>query len=77
VRVLDAERQVGEITIDPRRERLAARGDVELGRSSLVREGKRVSAQQKLKVDGALAGKQLAFEVEAVDVDGSRQVERA
>ncbi len=76
VRVLDAERNVGEITIDPKREKIAASGAVKLARTKLTREGKTVSAQLALKVDRAFAGRKLAFEVEAIDVDGRRQVER-
>ena len=76
VRVLDGQREVGSVAIDPRRERFAAKGDVKLGGSSLAREGKTISARLKLKVDRSLAGKKLAFEVEAIDVDGHRQVER-
>jgi hypothetical protein len=76
VRVLDAEREIGTVTIDPKRSRLSADGAVELGRSRLSREGKTVSARLKLKVDAAFAHRKLAYAVEAVDVDGRRQVER-
>ena len=43
----------------------------------LSRDGKTVSARGlKLKVDAAFAHRKLAYAVEAVDVDGRRQVER-
>jgi hypothetical protein len=77
VRVLDSQREIGAIKIKPRAGRLVASGDVELGRRSELRhQGKTVSARLALRVDEAFAGRKLAFQVEAVDVDGRRQVER-
>jgi Ca2+-binding RTX toxin-like protein len=77
VRVLDEQREIGAIEIKPRAGRLVASGAVELGRRSTLRhEGKTVSARLALQVDEAFAGRTLAFAVEAVDVDGRRQVER-
>ena len=75
--MLDDRREIGTVKINPRADKLAATGAVELGRkSALTREGKTVSAKLALKVDKAFAGRKLAFEVEATDVDGRRQVER-
>ena len=75
--MLDDRREIGTVKINPRADKLAASGAVELGRkSALRREGKTVSAQLALKVDKAFAGRKLAFQVEAADVDGRRQVER-
>jgi hypothetical protein len=55
----------------------AAEGSVRGCENSRVgREGRTVSARLALKVDEAFAGRKLAFEVEANDVDGRRQVER-
>jgi Ca2+-binding RTX toxin-like protein len=77
VRVLDEQREIGAIKIKPRAGRLLASGSVELGRRSALRhQGKTVSARLALRVDEAFAGRKLAFQVEAVDVDGRRQVER-
>ena len=77
VRVLDEEREIGTVKINPRAERLVASGAVELGgKSALRHQGKTVSARLALRVDEAFAGRKLAFQVEAVDVDGRRQVER-
>ena len=77
VRVLDEQREIGTVKINPRAERLVAGGAVELGRSSALRhQGKTVTARLALRVDKAFAGRKLAFAVEAVDVDGRRQVER-
>ena len=70
------EREIGTVKIEPKRSRLAADGAVKLAHSKLEREGKTVSARLKLDVNPAFAGHKLAFEVEAVDVDGRRQVER-
>jgi hypothetical protein len=77
VLVLDGQREIGAVEIKPRAGRMAASGDVELGRRSALRhQGKTVSARLALQVDEAFAGRKLAFAVEAVDVDGRRQVER-
>jgi Ca2+-binding RTX toxin-like protein len=77
VRVLDGQQEIGAVTIAPRADRLTASGAVELGRRTALRhQGKTVSARLALKVDEAFAGRKLAFAVEAVDVDGRRQVER-
>ena len=49
VRVLDEQREIGTVKINPRAERLAASGAVELGRkSALTRQGKTVSARLAL-----------------------------
>ena len=74
--MLDAEREIGTVKIDP-----SARGWPPTAPSSsaarrLSREGKTVSARLELKVDAAFARRKLAYAVEAVDVDGRRQVER-
>jgi hypothetical protein len=67
---------VGEITIRPGRDRIAADGAVKLVRSRLSREGRTVVAKLALRLDGSLAGRTLKTEVEATDVSGARQVER-
>jgi hypothetical protein len=67
---------VGEITIRPGRDRIAADGAVKLVRSRLSREGRTVVAKLALRLDGSLAGRKLKTEVEATDVSGARQIER-
>jgi len=69
---------VGEITVDPRRERITAGGEVALLRRAtrLARDGKTVSARLALRLDAALAGQTLKAEVEATDRRGRRQLER-
>ena len=75
--MLDDTREIGTVEIAPRSSKLVAKGAVKLGReSALTRAGKTVSAKLALKVDKAFAGRKLAFEVEATDVDGRRQVAR-
>lgn len=77
VRVLDGTSEIGSVRITPRSKKLVADGGVTLARSSrLDIAGKTVTARLALELDRALAGRKLAYEVEAVDVDGRRQVER-
>ena len=77
VRVLDDTREIGTSRSLRAAPKLVAKGAVKLGReSALTRAGKTVSAKLALKVDKAFAGRKLAFEVEATDVDGRRQVAR-
>jgi len=68
----------GEITIRPRRARIAADGSVTLlpRATRLTREGRAVTAHLALRLDPSLAGGTLTAEVEAVDVRGRRQLER-
>jgi Ca2+-binding RTX toxin-like protein len=70
LRVLDGDRQLGQIVVHPR---VSARGEIDVARSKVDRSGKTVTARLRLR--GA-EDRKLVFEVEAVDVDGRRQVER-
>jgi Ca2+-binding RTX toxin-like protein len=69
---------VGEITIRPRAERIAAEGEVELvrKRSRLTGKAKTVTAQLAVRLDDSLAGQTLKADVEATDTRGRRQLER-
>jgi hypothetical protein len=69
---------VGEVTIRPGRDRMAAEGALELvrGQSRLSRKGKTVVAKLALRLDDSLSGMTLGTEVEAIDVSGARQIER-
>lgn len=69
---------VGEIAIDPRRERITADGGVSLVRRTtrLARDGKTVATRLALRLDRSLAGQTLRAEVEASDRRGRRQLER-
>jgi hypothetical protein len=42
----------------------------------LTRNGKTVTARLALRIDASMAGQKLAFEVEATDIRGRRQLER-
>ena len=67
---------VGEITVRPRGERIAAGGAVALGRASrITHKGKTVTARLSIRLAKRLAGQELALEVEATDVRGRRQLE--
>ena len=68
--------EVGEIAIRPRAGRVTADGAVRLARSHLTRTGRTVTAQLALRLDDRLAGERLAFDVEATDRRGRRQLER-
>jgi Ca2+-binding RTX toxin-like protein len=69
---------VGEVTVRPRGERIAADGAVKLMRraSRLTRRGKTVTARLAVRLDESLAGQRLRVEVEATDTRGRRQLER-
>jgi hypothetical protein len=69
---------LGDITIRPRGERIAADGAVKLVRkaSRLTRKGKTVPARLAVRLDESLAGETLKAEVEATDTRGRRQLER-
>jgi Ca2+-binding RTX toxin-like protein len=70
---------VGEITIRPRRERIAASGAVRLDRaaSRLSSKGKAVRARLAIRLADGLSGETLKVEVEATDMRGARQLVRA
>jgi serralysin len=67
---------VGEVTVRPRRERIADNGAIRVKRSRIVTHGKRVTARLALRLDESLAGQTLRAEVEATDRRGRRQLER-
>ena len=69
---------VGEITIFPRRERIAADGAVTVVRRAtrLTHEGKAVTARLAFRLDESLAGQMLKAEVDATDRRGRRQLVR-
>jgi hypothetical protein len=78
LRVYRGKARVGAVVIKPRSRRIEASGAVQLRRSTrLAHTGKTVSAQLALRIDRKLAGRRLRLEVEAVDVRGTRQLERA
>ena len=70
---------VGEVTIRPHGERIAASGAVRLDRaaSRLTRKGKAVRARLAVRLAVGLGGQTLKAEVEATDTRGARQLERA
>jgi hypothetical protein len=70
---------VGEITIRPRGERIAAGGAVRLDRaaSRLRSKGKAVRARLAIRLADGLGGETLKVEVEATDMRGARQLVRA
>jgi len=70
---------VGEITIRPRGERIAAGGAIRLDRaaSRLSSKGKAVRARLAIRLADGLGGETLKVEVEATDMRGSRQLVRA
>lgn len=70
---------VGEVTIRPRGERIAARGAVQLDRaaSRLTSKGKAVRARLAIRLADGLRGQTLKAEVEATDTRGARQLVRA
>lgn len=70
---------VGEVTIRPRGERIAASGAVRLDRaaSRLTTKGKAVRARLAIRLADGLGGRTLKAEVEAIDTRGARQLERA
>jgi hypothetical protein len=78
VDVLDRGVTVGSAAVDLRRRALTGDGAVRVLRaaSSLATEGRTASAKLALKVDAALAGRRLQLQVEAIDRQGRRQVER-
>jgi hypothetical protein len=67
---------VGEVTIRPRRERIADDGAIRVERGRIVTRGKTVTARLALRLDESLAGQTLRAEVEATDRRGRRQLER-
>ena len=69
---------VGEVTIRPRRERIAAGGAIRLDRaaSRLSTKGRAVRARLAIRLADGLAGETLKVEVEAIDVRGARQLAR-
>ena len=69
---------VGEVTIRPRGEKIAADGALEVvrERTRLAHKGKTVTARLALRLDARLAGLKLAADVEATDTRGARQLER-
>ena len=75
VRVLDAEREIGSSRSTRSRARLAADGDVNSAAHACPR---RQDRERAAEAEGrpAFAHRKLAFAVEAIDVDGRRQVER-
>jgi hypothetical protein len=78
LRVYRGKARVGAVVIEPRSRRIEASGAVQLRRPTrLAHQGKTVSAQLALRLDRKLAGRRLRLEVEAVDVRGTRQLERA
>ncbi len=70
---------VGEVTIRPRSERIAARGAVRLDRaaSRLTSKAKTVRARLAIRLDEGLGGETLKLEVEATDMRGARQLVHA
>jgi hypothetical protein len=79
LRLMDDQREVGEVVIRPRGERVSAEGDARLVRAAtrLTHRGKAVTARLALRLDPELAGRTLGLEVEATDTRGRRQLERA
>ena len=71
--------RVGAVVIKPRGRRIESRGAVQVLRraSRLARKERTVSARLALRLDRKLAGRRLRLEVEAEDVGGARQLERA
>ena len=67
---------VGEITIRPRAQRIAADGAVELVRRRVTHEGRTVIARIAVRVHRSLAGETLKAEVEGTHTRGRRQLER-
>jgi RTX calcium-binding nonapeptide repeat (4 copies) len=78
LRLTRDEMPVGDVTIRPRGERIAADGAVKLMRkhSRLTRNRKTVTARLAVRLDESLAGQVLQAEVEATDTRGRRQLER-
>jgi hypothetical protein len=70
---------VGEVTIRPRSERIAARGAIRLDRaaSRLTRKAKTVRGRLAIRLDEGLDGETLKLEVEATDMRGARQLVHA
>ncbi len=79
LRLTDDGRPVGSITVDPGDGRMTGEGAVRPVRraSRITRRGRTASAHLALRLDPSLAGRVLDLEVEAVDRDGTRQLERA
>jgi len=69
-------RGAGRVVIKPRGEKIAASGKVRLAQAKLSHRGGKVTARLKLRVHPSLAGKRLRADVVAVDVRGTKQVER-
>ena len=76
VRLKDGNKLAGRVMIRPRAERIDDSGAVHVKRSKLVHRGKTVTAKLTLRYDRTLAGKRLKADVIAVDVRGTKQVER-
>lgn len=78
VRVYDGKQAVGMINARPAAGRLTGTGSVELmAGSKLSHHGKWVTAKLAVDVPKSLAGKTLRVDVQAVDRDGHKQLERA
>ena len=78
LRLRVGDRIVGRVAIQPRRERIAGAGAVELVRRAtrLGHDGQTVTARLALRLDESLAGRTLTADVQATDVRGRRQLER-
>ncbi|MGD9573013.1 MAG: hypothetical protein AB7V62_14085 [Thermoleophilia bacterium] len=78
LRLRDGAVPVGEVVITSRAARMRATGAVALvpAAGRLRRDGRAVRATVGVRLDGSLAGRRLAIDVEAVDRAGRRQVER-
>jgi hypothetical protein len=78
LRLYRGDARVGHVAIRPRSDLVTAHGALRLIRTDtrLAHQGKTVSARLVLRLDRSLAGRRLRLEVEAVDRDGARQLER-
>jgi Ca2+-binding RTX toxin-like protein len=76
LRVLDDDRRVGAVLIDPHNRRVTGRGDVRVVPGARIeRANETVRARLALRLGRGLAGRRLRIDVEAFDADGARQVE--
>jgi len=77
LRLYRGARPVGSITIAPLSARLSSHGAVTLmiGRSRLDHAGKTLTANLRLRLPQALAGRTLRLAVQATDIHGQRQLD--
>jgi hypothetical protein len=77
LRMYDGAEQVGTVSLNPRAERITAKGALKVSGSTLRHHGKTVTARLRLRASQSLAGQTLRVAVQATDRDGRKQLEPA